>query len=210
MRRTLSCVLMMTLLLSGCGAGSGQESAERAASRARAEYLGLSAWSAQVEVTADYGQRVYEFTMDARWEREGETVLTITAPELIAGITARVSGEEALLEYDGASLSTGALTGEGLTPMEGIPFLMETLLQGYVARCAFEGEGDSRRLRLECCDPDAGPGEGAGCTLWLSPDSLDLVRAEISWDGAAVLTAVFTNFTKEMTGDETGDNEDLG
>ena len=210
MRRTLSCVLMTALLLSGCKAGGGQESAEGLAARIRAEYLGLAAWTAQADVTADYGQRVYEFSLDARWEKDGETTLTVTAPELIAGITARIGPKEAYLEYDGASLSTGALTGDGLMPLEVVPFLMEELTQGYMDRCAFEGEGEERRLRVEFRDADAPLGEGAGCTAWFHPDTRDLLGAELSWDGAVVLTVKLTDFTKEMTGDGIGDDTDLG
>ena len=210
MRRTLSCVLMMTLLLCGCKAGGGQESAEGLAARIRSEYLGLAGWAARADLTADYGQRVYEFSLDARWEKDGETVLTVTAPELIAGITARIGPKEAYLEYDGASLSTGALTGDGLTPLEAVPFLMEELTRGYMARCAFEGEGEECRLRVEYRDADAPLGQGAGCTAWFCPDTHDLLGAELSWDGAVVLTARLTDFTKERTGDGTGDNADLG
>ena len=210
MRRTLSCVLMTALLLSGCKAGGGPESAEGLAARIRAEYLSLTAWTAQADVTADYGQRVYEFSLDARWEKDGETTLTVTAPELIAGITARIGPKEAYLEYDGASLSTGALTGDGLTPLEAVPFLMEELTQGYMARCAFEGEGEARRLRVEFRDADVPLGEGSGCTAWFQPDTRDLLGAELSWDGAVVLTVKLTDFTKEMTGDDMGDDTDLG
>lgn len=38
----------------------------------------------------------------------GETVLTITAPENIAGVTARILEGETALEYDGMRVETGA------------------------------------------------------------------------------------------------------
>ena len=71
--------------------------------------------TAQLSVTADYGQRVYEFELDAAVNGE-ETVLTVTAPELIAGVTARTAGTEGALEYDGVILETGALSRGGLSP----------------------------------------------------------------------------------------------
>ena len=89
MRKLMSCVLMMTLLLSGCKAGGGgEENPENLAALIRGEYLNLTAWTATVSVTADYGQRVYDFVLDVSWEKDGETVLTVVEPELIAGITA--------------------------------------------------------------------------------------------------------------------------
>lgn len=211
MRKLMSCVLMMTLLLSGCNAGgSGEESPDNLAAQIRGEYLSLSAWTATVSVTADYGQRVYDFVLDVSWEKDGETVLTVVEPELIAGITARLKEDGAYLEYDGASLSTGPLTGEGMTPLEAVPFLMEQLTSGYMARCDYETWDEQQVLRADCRDPEGEEGTGSECALYFDPDTHDLLRAELSYDGAVVLTAEFTDFTKEMTSDDTTDDADLG
>ncbi|MFG6352922.1 MAG: hypothetical protein K1W21_15245 [Oscillospiraceae bacterium] len=83
MRKALSCVLMMTLLLSGCKAGGAGETPEEAALAVRDAYQSLAGWSAAVDITAEVGDKVFDFTLDAVWRREGETVLTITAPELL-------------------------------------------------------------------------------------------------------------------------------
>ena len=211
MRKLMSCVLMMTLLLAGCNAGgSGEESPDDLAAQIRGEYLSLSAWTATVSVTADYGERVYDFVLDVSWEKEGETVLTVVEPELIAGITARLKEDGAYLEYDGASLSTGPLTGEGMTPLEAVPFLMEQLTSGYMARCDHETWDERQVLRVDCRDPEGEEGTGSECALYFDPDTHDLLRAELSYDGAVVLTAEFTDFTKEMTSDDTTDDADLG
>ena len=211
MRKLMSCVLMMTLLLSGCKAGGGgEDSPEGLAAQIRGEWLSMTAWTATVSVTADYGQRVYDFVLDVSWEKEGETVLTVVEPELIAGITARLREDGAYLEYDGASLSTGPLTGDGMSPLEAVPFLMEQLTAGYMARCSYEDWDGSQVLRVDCRDPEKDPETGSECALYLDPDSHALLRAEVSWDGAVVLTAAFTDFTKEMTSDDTTDHADLG
>lgn len=210
MRKIMSCVLMMTLLLAGCGGGSGEERPENLAALIRGEYLSLTGWTASLDVNVDYGERVYDFVLDASWKKEGETVLTVVEPELIAGITARIGPEGAYLEYDGASLSTGALSGEGMTPLEAVPFLMGQLLEGYMARCSYETEGERRLLKVFCRDPDGQEGTGSECSLYFDPDSHDLVRAELAYDGAVVLSAVLTNFTKEMTSNEAGDDADVG
>ena len=90
MRKTASCVLMMILLLSGCQAGSAGGTPEDAALVLRTRYQALAGWSAQADVSVCYTDTVYDFTLDAVWRRDGETVLTVTAPELVAGITARI------------------------------------------------------------------------------------------------------------------------
>lgn len=211
MRKLMSCILMMTLLLAGCNAGGGGEnSPENLAAQIRGEYLSLAAWTATVSVTADYGERVYGFVLDVSWEKDGETVLTVVEPELIAGITARLKEDGAYLEYDGASLSTGPLTGEGMNPLEAVPFLMEQITSGYMARCLYETWDGGQVLKVECRDPEGTEGTGSECTLYFDPDSHDLLRTELSYDGAVVLTAQFTDFTKEMTSDDTTDHADLG
>ena len=62
MRRRLLCVPMMTLvLLTACGGTAAGDPAEGLALAVRGEYLAMERCAAEVEITADYGQRVYEF-----------------------------------------------------------------------------------------------------------------------------------------------------
>lgn len=205
MRRIVSCVLMMTLLLTGCGK-NGAESPENLAARIRGEYLGLAGWKGNMDVTVEYEDRFFDFSLAVSWEREGETVLTITAPELVAGISARIVDGEGYLTYDGASLSTGPITGEGLTPMEAVPILMEQVTTGYMARCTL-ADGV---LTVLCRDPANAEGEGMECTLRFDAGTHDILEMEAAWNGFTVLRASITDFTKEMTESDTGDHADLG
>ena len=98
MRRRLLCVPMMTLaLLTACGGTAAGDPAEELALAVRGEYLAMERCAAEVAVTADYGQRVYEFLLSAAVDGE-ETVLTLREPELAAGITARIGEEGGALE----------------------------------------------------------------------------------------------------------------
>ena len=75
------------LLLSGClGGGEGQKLLDQALT-IRGEYLAMEAFSARAELTADYGQRVYPYTLEVAESGE-EITLTVAQPELISGITA--------------------------------------------------------------------------------------------------------------------------
>lgn len=208
MRRMISCVLMMTLLLCGCKAGGG-ETPEQAALAVRDTYLAAAGWSADVDITASVGEKVFDFTLKADWRREGETVLTITAPELLSGITARIAKGETVLEYDGAGLSLGLLDGKGLTAVSAVPWLMEQLDKGYMARCAWAGEGDGL-LQITFRDPEGKPGEGTEYVLTFQRESRALDSAEVGVDGETVLTARFRNFTMELKDDDTGNSENLG
>ena len=141
MRKCVICVLMTTLLLAGCGP-AGVSEAEELALTIRGEYLAMDSCAAQAAITADYGQRVYEYEM-AVSVNGTETVLALSAPETVAGLTARMTGEENLLEFDGVSVETGPLDGSGLTPVSAVPALLEAAKSGYITACALEGTGPS-------------------------------------------------------------------
>ena len=193
MRKLLSCVLMIILLLSGCKGGGGN-SPEAAALALRDTYEKLASWSAAVDITAEVGNKVFDFTLDASWEKEGETVLTITAPELLAGITARIADGETVLEYDGAGVSLGFLDGRGLTAVSAVPWVMEQIGSGYMAKCAWAGE-NTELLQITFRDPEAGVNKGTEYRVTFDRETFALNGAEVSVDGASVLTVTFRNFT---------------
>ena len=191
MRKRLICVLMTTLLLAGCGGGGGNE-AEELALTIRGEYLAMESCAVQVSVTADYGQRVYEYKM-AVSVNGTETVLTLSAPETVAGLTARLAGEESQLEFDGLSVETGPLDGDGLTPVSAVPALLEAARSGYITACGLEGEGTV--LRVDCGDPTGSPGSGVEYALWFDASTHTLTKGEISVDGFRVILCEFSQFT---------------
>ena len=118
MRKLLLCALMMTLL-TGCANAMVSEAEELALS-IRGEYLAMDSCAVRASVTADYGQRVYQYEMAAAVNGE-EIVLTLSAPETVAGLTARITGEDSRLEFDGVSLETGPWTGTALPPSPPCP-----------------------------------------------------------------------------------------
>ena len=190
MRKLLLCVPMI-ILLTGCGPAQGNQEEELALS-VRGEYLEMTQWRARVTLTADYGQRVYQYELEASSGPE-ETVLTLTAPETVAGISARLEEGESTLEYEDLVLETGPLDRDGLTPLSALPTLMEAARSGYITACCLE-EGE---LRLDCGDPEGEPGTGTETSLWFDGESHDLLRGEIRVDGFRVILCEFENFTKE-------------
>lgn len=204
MRKRL-CALMMTLILplSACGGtGSGNE-AEEKLTEVRGRYLEMTACSGHADLRADYGQRVYDYGIDFTWQREGETLLTLTAPENVAGTTAHISAGETALEYDGVMLETGPLNPAGLSPVDAIPALLSYAREGFAAECALEGaEGEEKRLHVICRDPETEPGAGTEAELWFSPETGTLLEGELSQEGFTVIQCRFTGFDMTLSRQE--------
>ena len=194
MRRSIGmCVLMMTLLLSACGGAGESASLQEQALAIRSRYLAAAGCTAKLDVTADYGQRVYTYTVAVTAAQE-ETDLTVLAPQEVAGVTARLTAGGSRLEYDGAVVETGPLTADGLTPLSAIPALMEAARSGFIDNCTRELLGEQQTLRILCRDPALPAGQGQETTLWLDPDTGALLRGELSSDGQRVILCVFSEF----------------
>lgn len=188
MHKLLLCVLMMTLSLTACGgAGEGRE-AEEMSLAIRGEYLEMTSWSADADITADYGRRVYQYRLTASAEGE-EMTLTLSAPETVAGITARIRGKNSALEYDGLSVETGPLDGDGLTPVSAIPAMLEAARTGYITACSMEADC----LRVDCGDPEGQRGQGREISLWFAQDTHALIRGEVLIDGFRAISCEFSN-----------------
>ena len=189
----LIAALMMTLLLSGCGGGEEQKALD-AALTIRSEFLALPGFSTQAELTADYGQRVYDYTLDLS-ANEVETLLTVREPELVAGITARIRADSGFLEYDGLCLETGPLTDDGLTPLSAIPAMLDAVRGAYILSCGFEDDGT---LRVDYGDPDATPDNGTCFTLRFDPEIHDPICGEVTSDGYLRITCTFSLFQRSQ------------
>lgn len=195
-RSSVVCVLMITLLLSACG-GAGEDNGPLEQALAiRGEYLAAAGCTARLDVTADYGQRVYTYTVDVT-ASDGCTALQVVAPEEVAGFTAYLDGAQGSLEYNGAVLETGELSSDGLTPLSAVPAMLETARSGFIADCTREMLGERETVRVQCHDPAAQPGNGRESTLWFDADSHVLLRGEISVDGRRAITCEFSEFALE-------------
>ena len=178
MKKRLLFLPMMLLLLTGCGGGQeGETGAEALAVAIRGEYMAMTAYSLQAQVNADYGQRVYDFTLSVTSDGE-ETTVVIREPEMLAGVTARMDGDEGILEYEDLSLETGLLDGESLSPVSALPTLADGVLE------------------VHCADPEEDAGTGREVTLWFDTQTHALTGGEISQDGRRVITCEITEFTK--------------
>ena len=165
----LSLTLCLCLLMSGCG---GQEFAKARDSLARrldeAECLSFTA-----NIRAEYEHKTARFTLSYYEDAQGGRV-TVLAPQLIAGVTARIEPGSTSLEYDGVCLGTGELDDFGLSPMSALPMLVQALREGGMN--TGWSESGFTVLELQSCDELV-------CTVWFDGETMTPRQAELASDG---------------------------
>ena len=165
----LPLLLIICLLLAGCGGREFSDAHEELSQR-----LGsVEALSFTANVRAEYENKTARFTLNYSEDSEGGSV-TVVAPQLIAGVTARVKPDGASLEYEGISLGTGELDDYGLAPMSALPMLVQALKTG--ALDSGWTEGDYTVMQINSTDT-------LSCTVWFTPDTMTPCQAELISDG---------------------------
>lgn len=109
----------------------------------------------------------------------------MVAPQLIAGVTARVKPGSTSLEYEGISLGTGELDDYGLSPMSALPLLVQALKSG--ALDSGWTEGDYTVMQIDSTDT-------LSCTVWFQPDTLVPCQAELISDGRVKIFAEISDW----------------
>lgn len=177
------------LLLTGCTGGGSSTKGKLEA--AQSVYRTMSGCTAQAEITADYGQRVYGYTVDLT-VKGGSGVMTVKEPENLAGTVLTWSDGETRLAFDGAELDTGALSDSGLSPADAMPTILTACQGGEIVDCCMEEQAGAQVLH-GTLDLDGDQGGQIQC--WFQPDSYGLLRAELSQDGVTVVTMQFSDFS---------------
>ena len=137
-RSLLLLTVTSTLLLTGCtGGGSSARSKLEAA---QSVYRTMSGCTAQAEITADYGQRVYGYTVDLTVQG-GSGVMTVKQPENLAGTVLTWSDGETQLAFDGTELDTGTLSDSGLSPADAMPTILTACQGGEIRGLLHGGAG---------------------------------------------------------------------
>lgn len=176
-------VLLAALMLTGCGFDN--PGLDRAM-KLRADLLAAEC-SFDAVITADYGDKIYTFTLRCLGDSSGNLAFEVTRPESIAGITGKISDDGGYLTFDNAALAFELLADNQISPVSAPWVLLRTLRSGYVTACSEEGDG----LRLSVDDSY----KEDALHLDIRLDGSDIpVRAEILWNGRRIITIDVENF----------------
>jgi hypothetical protein len=124
--------------------------------------------------------------------------MEITAPDNIAGLVVIWSDGEGGLEYDGAALTTGALSPDGLSPADAMPLILEACCRGAMLDSCFETLEETPLLRVGLANPDLPSDADSRVDIWVRQDDFTMERAEVSSAGQTVVRMTFSQFTVEL------------
>lgn len=182
---SLAAVLPLLLLLfTGCSGASKE--IERGMAL-RANLLKASSCTFDTEITADYGDALYSFSMSCEADARGSVAFTVTAPQTISGITGEISGDGGRLTFDDTALQFDLMADGQVTPVSAPWILMRTLRGGCLTSAGTEG--DLLRLSID----DSYADDALNLDIWLDAGNVP-VRGEILFDGRRILSLTVTNF----------------
>lgn len=176
------CILL--LMLPGCS--RSRERIDRCM-ELRARLL-RSACSFTAEVTADYGDKVYTFTMACTGDTQGNLTFEVVQPESIAGITGTVTGEGGFLTFDDAALQFDLLAEDTVTPVSAPWIFLKTLRGGYLTAAGEDG------ALLRVTIDDSFEDDALQLDIWLDGENIP-VRGEILYEGRRILSLTVSDFT---------------
>lgn len=187
MRRSFAAVFAAALiLLTGC---SAEHDAMQKTLDFRQDLLSAGGCSYIADVTADYGEYLYEFTLQCTY-RDGYGELTVLKPDLISGIRGRCSGDAATVSFDGAILEYGDLSEGNLAPLS-VPWLFGSAWQSDEILFASNDEKNTRATIQKGYDEDK-----LILDTWFA-DGIPTAGEVRGTDGRRVLTVQFRDFSFE-------------
>lgn len=177
-------ILMLVLLLAGCSNGNSE--LERGM-QLRSKLLRANGAAFELNITADYGDKLQQFSMSCQADDLGNIQFTVTEPQTIAGITGTISEGAGVLTFDDTALHFELLTDEQLSPVSVPWILIKTLRSGYIRSAGMEG--DLLRLTID----DSYEEDALQLDIWLSGADIPLC-AEVLYDGKNILTMTVNSF----------------
>ena len=183
MKRILP-LLLTVLLLCGCN-GADDEMDRAMTLRSKMLARGVSF---ETVITADYGDKLHSFSVSCVADEQGNLTFTVLQPEVIAGITGKITAAGGKLTFDDAALSFPLLADGQLTPVAAPWVLIRTLHSGYLTSCG--GDGEYLRLAID----DSYEEDALHLDIWLGSEDLP-VRGEVLWQGRRILSLEIKNFT---------------
>lgn len=140
------------------------------------------------DITADYGDKTYSFTVGCTADRNGDIRFVVIAPEAIAGISGRLSNEKGFLTFDETVLAFPLLADGEVSPVSAPWLLMKTLRSGYLASAGKVGTETVLTIH------DSYENEALQLDIQLDESGYPKY-ADVFWQGRGVLSIAVKEFS---------------
>lgn len=178
------CVLIsVCVLLSGC---SQSNDSLQAGINLR-EKLMTQNCSFTADITADFGDKTYTFTMRCNCDTDGTLSFIVLSPESISGIAGKLTGASGYLTFDDTALAFPLLADGELSPVSAPWLLINTLRSGYLASAGEDGVLQHLTLH-ESYEADA-----LQVDVWLDGNEVPQ-HGEFLWQNRRVLSIHIKDF----------------
>ena len=184
MKKTVS-ILLILVLLTGC---SRKNKELEQGIQLRTQLLAANLCSFDVDITADYGDKLHTFSMNCQADEKGTVHFTVTTPESISGIRGSVDGEKGSIQFDDIALYFPLLADNQVTPVCAPWLLIKTLRSGDITSAG--AEKPLARLSID----DRYDDDALHLDIWLD-ETGSPVQAEILYRERKILSLGVKNFT---------------
>lgn len=182
--KKLALLAVLCLTLCGCS-NTSREIDTGMALRSRLLKAESVSWDA--DITADYGDEFYTFSMGCRGDSQGNVSFTVTGPDTIAGISGSLGAQGGKLTFDDTALAFELLADHQLSPVSAPWILLTTLRSGCLtSACA---EEDRIRLSID----DSYRDDALHLDIWLDSEDRP-AQADILYGQRRILSLAIKNF----------------
>lgn len=169
-----------------CGCGRREANLDRVTAL-REKMLSCEKCSFTAQITADYGDKIYDFTMDCIADKNDDLSFTVVEPKSIEGIKGSFNAQGGELTFDDIVLTFPKLADGELSPVSAPWLIVKTLLGGYLSSCGMDDHG------LRVTIDDTYEEDALQLDLWLNEQNAPYY-VEILWQGRRILTVNVDNF----------------
>jgi len=183
--KKLAVLFLCTLFLYGCHADN---TAINYALSLRNQIIAAERCTFDCKITADYSDRLYTFSMNCCFDKNGSMTFSVNEPESISGITGTVDSQGGKLTFDDQALFFQLLADGYISPVSAPWLFMKTLRSGYIDSSTNNGNG------LYISIDDSFEENPLTIEVWTDQQN-NPIRAEMLWNGRRVLSLDVSNFS---------------
>ena len=183
MKKTV-CILILAVILCGCNRGGSDMDR---AMEIRTKMIQSAGCSFEAIITADYGDKTYQFTLGCVSDSTGEINFEVLAPGNISGIHGKIDQEGGKLIFDDVALAFPLLVDEMVSPVSSPWIILRAITGGFIRSVCFEGE------LLRVTVDDSYQEDAMMLDIWFD-QSKSPVRADVYEGNRRILTLEIKKF----------------